>query len=366
MNKKTGVSCALFSFLISPGLSSAFDLSIALQAGSEVFSQLSGKLVNKVVDGEGYNLTDEYNKFQAKLDAADPAYRDKIKAQAEAEWRLSEEVYLRKNAQIKASDDLPLIDLQRVAGAGVKGIAQSFAGGMGGVATLNTTGAMTDMIGYSAINGVGDALSGSSQSTPVHSQAFSFANTYPGANSPLFASVTAKNAVSDATTKTSSNVATKLISSFTGKSDEFKFTKIMRPDDFFGKSPNGLQSGDLYSLNGYYGFRRVVNTDQAQVYQFVQDHPTVVSVTYLIDPQTKAVVSAFKDLKGVSVLKFKDVVDAVSKEKQSSPIYASNENSIRAIWNDGSFVAADQAKVMLGWSKRAIEMYGQGTKVAQQ
>lgn len=355
---------AILGILLAVSSSSAysFDLNIAIKAGGEVFSQLSNKVTNKIVNGNGENLEEEYNKYQAKVAGYDPAFREKMKAQFDAGWDAMENAILSKNASINPADEAPFLDLKKVGGAAVSGLADTFAGGMGGVATMNTSAGFADLVGYSAINGVGDALSGREQSVPV--SAYNFSNMPGGIGSLNALNSGTRSALSDVTGKASSGVANKVIGNF-GGSSTFKLTKSMDPNDFFGKSFKDLQSKDLYAMNGYYGFKRVQLQDGFQVYRFIQNnHPVIRTVTYGTDPSTKEVISAFKELSNVEPLKFNDMVDAVAKKKDAKPIFANNENMVRAVWSDGTFVAADTAKVITGWSKSSAAMYNRGYQEA--
>lgn len=359
-NKSFGILGALLAIASSNAYS--FDLSIALKAGTEVFSQLSDKVSNKIANGNGVNIEDEYNTYLSKLDGYDPAFKEKMKAQLDAGWEAQENVYLSKNASLNASEDTPFLDLKKVGGAAVSGLADSYVGGMGGAATLGTSGGLGDLIGYSAINGVGDALSGREQSNTAMKYSFNGSSYGIGqANAMNYAT---RNAVSDVTGKASTGVANKLFASFGNSKTEFVLNKYSDPSMFFGKKVGEFTGKDLYAMNGFYGFKRVVNQENIQVYQFIHNHSTLKQVIYGTDPKTKELLSAIKELKGVEPLKFPEVVDAVAKAKNEKPMFANTADQVRAIWSDGTFVAADLTKVLTGWSKSAIGLYNTGIKQA--
>lgn len=332
-------------------------------------NQITGKLGNRMMGGEKpVNIEEEKTKFysgvQKQMESMDEPTKRLVMNNVDSKWPMVEASFLMRNAQAYRAKNSPLLDLKRIAMDAMGGVAlQSNIGraalgdaGLGGM----LKGAALDGI----VGGVGGRPSGFN-ATQARAGAANMGAMAVGGTpsvSAIMAGVSAPvaGAVSNAV---SGAIATgvRSVTSNTGEQamgPEYEISESNHPLVFFEKHPQDWAAKDLYRENGNIGWKQIeASADKtAEAYTPVAGDDFAKVAVFNIEPSTGRVNAAFRIL-SVAPADFVRVVMAVSKKLQAQPRYASQGNVLRAVWENGAFVAADTGKVTAGWSSLVPQTY---------
>ncbi len=358
------MSKASFAFKASLAVA-AFALALPSQAQGQliggifsgvgnIFSQTTGKIGSAVTGGDKLaNLEEERQKYfvttEQQLAGMDMASKKQLMVTIEKQWGMVENAFLMQNMKAQQAKDAPLIDLGQVFKASVGGVASTIGmgGGMGG--------GVGDVLAGATLEGL---VAGATDTAPVNSAGIRAGimagNGYGGVISPASAGsvVTgaATSAVAGGVSSAVSGMFGNLLRGGNTAQPEFKFPEKADPTKFLGVAPSTLLGKDLYRENGYLGWKRIDGSQAqgAEAYAPVGGDPSIKAAVYNFDKNTGAVTAAFRILT-VAPTEFTKVVEALNARMGQS-VYASTGSTLRAVWPDGSFVAADEAKVTVGWS----------------
>ena len=309
------VSTALLA--LTPTLSHAQFLGI-FNGVSNVIGQVTSKATSNLLAGQGEDLQAAYDKFFGAIDAQtegmDAAAKKNHRKLLEKQWPTMELALLTQNAELQRKKSAPLLDLGEAANAAASGavnqagmnatIASSFGGTGGSI----LSGAMGDIM-----------------------------QTAKGASSALIGKMTDKGA----------SQPTDL---------NFKPGPELNPLSFFDRHPSTLNPKELYRENGFLGWKRMEQGQNASAYAPVLGDGAAQYAVFKHDVHTGAMVSAFRVLK-VSPAAFSAAVSEFSNMLAAQPRYASQGAVLRAVWENGAFVTADAQKMSVGWSENAASTY---------
>ncbi|MDR5798987.1 hypothetical protein [Caballeronia sp. LZ001] len=332
------------------------------QAAMSVVNQATGKLGSKIMGADKpSDLEAERAKFfnavETQTTGMDKASKAAFQAQLNNQWGSMENALLMRNAQLQHEKSAPLIDLKKVAQDAMGGMAvqmniSSITGGAGGIGDLMQGAAMNGIV-----SGVNGQPQGANQyARPVyHNGTMADAVTGGLTNG---AGTAVSGAVSGAVKSAVDNVGGVFGNSTSG---DYEITEGNDPAVFFGKAPAELSAKDLYRENGNLGWKRLDGSVAgAEAYAPIAGDEVAKAAVFNFDPATGQLKAAFRVLKATQV-DFKKVVDAVSKKYQAQPRFASQGSVLRAVWENGMFVAADSTKVSAGWSSLVNSTYQKAT-----
>lgn len=330
--------------------------SVVNQVGSKVGTSLSG---TKPLDIEA-----ERDKFFATLDkqlaGVDPAARQQLKGTASAQWATAENALLVQNAQLQKQKDGPLVDFGKV--------ARDAAGGVSSQIGMNSMfgGGIADTVGGSALDGL---VAGVADTTPVNARAMRAHVRVPGMGpaSPAALASGVGSAVSAGVGSTVGATVGNLARQMMGSGPAaYAFPETADPRSFLSQVPGRLAGKDLYRENGYIGWKLVDGSPASGAAAFapVLGDEHVKAAVFTVDKQSGAVNAAFRVLK-VPASDFTRVVEGLETYLKKKAFYASSGNTLRAVWEDGSFVTADASRVCVGWSVLAGGLYRDATEREQ-
>jgi hypothetical protein len=322
------------------------------QGISNVLTQATGKIGNKVMGGETTkDLQVERDNYFAQLEVQtagmSPAAKKSFLQSAEQSWGMAENAILMSNAQAVASREAPLVDLGQVATAAIGGVAtQVGINSIGGsdLGQVMTSSAMRGIVG-----GVGG------QPSQVY-----VPQAYGGADIGAVATASVTNAAGASVSTGVGN----LVGGLFGRGKDsapavgapFKEAKAVDPRDFFGHHPRETNAKDLYRNAGHYGWKRVETTTTAHAFSPITGKGVARAAIFNADPHSGAVIAAFRVL-AVQPVQFGSVVVAMNEHMGQPARFASADSIMRAVWEDGSFVINDGARVTVGWSASVPAIY---------
>ena len=286
---------------------------------SNVIGQVTSKATSSLLAGKGEDLQEAHDKFFGQIDAQtagmDAAAKANHRKLIEQQWPSMEQALLISNAQLQKKKEAPLLDIGEAANAAVGGavsqaglnaaISAPFAGTGGSI----LSGAMGDIM-----------------------------NTARTASSALVSKIVDGNSPS-------------------APSDlNFKPGKELHPLQFLGSHPSTLNVDELYRENGFLGWKRMEQSNDAAAFAHILGEGQAQYAVYKHDAQTRAMTSAFRVLK-VSPAAFSAAVTEFADMLDAQPRYASQGSMLRAVWASGAFVTADSEKISVGWSQMAADTY---------
>jgi hypothetical protein len=334
------------------------------QGATSIFNQVTGKLGNKVMGGErAKDLQAERDAYFANADkqtaGLDADSRRQLLGTIEKSWALAENAILLSNAQAQAAKDAPLVDLKQVAKDSLGGFATGVS-----IASIGATG-VGDVLTSAAMDGVINGFGGQSSSAgaavsrSLHPGLAGTSDVGTAMANGAQAGVTkaAAGAVSGSVSSTISGIAAKF--GFGGPAP-LEIGDAVNPLRFFDKHPGELLAKDLYRENGYIGWKRIDGSTAvgAEAYAPVTGKGAARAAVYNFDKETGQVTAAFRILNATPV-DFNKVIDGYTKMLGAEPRYASSGAMLRAVWENGAFVTADETKVNAGWSRQAGVTYTQ-------
>jgi len=351
-------SAAAFVMLAESAPANAQFLGV-FQGAMSVLNQATGKLGSKLTGADKpTDLEAERTKFYGAIETQsaglDANSKQVLRSQLDNQWANIENTMLMRNAQLQHDKSAPLIDLKKVATDTMGGMAvqmniNSVIGGSG----------MTELMQGAAMNGIIDGVNGRQTTTPTYTRAtYNETNTLSNAVTSG-ATTAAGNAVGSVVSNTVSGAVGQLSGQVSGSgSDGYEITEANDPSVFFGKSPTEFQAKDLYRENGFLGYKHLsgATTKGTEAYAPVAGDDLVKAAVFNYDPTTGKMNAAFRVLKATQV-DFMKIVAAVSKKEQAQPRFASQGSVLRAVWENGVFVAADPTKVSAGWSSLVSTTY---------
>jgi hypothetical protein len=326
-------------------------------------NQVTGKIGNKLTGGEKpVDLEMERTKFYAAVEDSskgmDEQTKKLLRSNMEAKWQFAEQSFLMRNAQAVRAKNAPLVDFKKVALDAVGGAA--LQGGMN-MAVLGNSG-LGGVLQSAAMDGIvtgvgGKSTAGNPAAARLGAAAMgsSAAGALPSAG--MVRAGMAASVAGAATTAVSGVVANGIeqtVSSMTPAQPlgpEYEIDETNHPLDFFGKHPQEWLAKDLYRENGNLGWKLIERaadqTSEAYAPVAGDDHAKV--AIFNLDPASGKINAAFRILK-VAPGDFVRVVFGVARKLQAEPRYASQGTVLRAVWENGAFVAADTTNVSVGWS----------------
>lgn len=326
-------------------------------------NQVTGKIGNKITGGEKpVDLEQERTKFYSAVEESskgmDEQTKNLLRSNMEAKWQFAEQSFLMRNAQASRAKSAPLVDFKKVALDAVGGAA--LQSGMN-IAVLGNAG-LGGVLQSAAMDGIVAGVGGKSAAgnpaaarlgaATMGSRA---AGVLPGAGM-VRAGMTASVAGA-ATTAVSGVVASgveQTMSSMTPAQPlgpEYVVDETNDPLDFFGKHPQEWLARDLYRENGNLGWKLIERASDktSEAYAPVAGDEHVKVAIFNIDPASGKINAAFRIL-NVAPNDFVRVVFGVAKKLHAEPRYASQGKVLRAVWENGAFVAADATNLSVGWS----------------
>jgi hypothetical protein len=323
--------------------------SVVNQVGSKVGSSLSA--------ARPHDIEAERDKFFATLDqqlaGVDPAARQQLKGTASAQWGMAENALLVQNAQLQKQKDGPLVDFGKVARDAAGGVSSQL-----GMNSMFGGGGIAEVVGGSALDGL---VAGVADTTPVNGRAMRANVRVPGMGpaNPAALAGGVGTAVSAGVGTTIGTTVGNMARQMMGSGPAvYAFPETADPRSFLGQEPGRLAARDLYRENGFIGWKLVDGSPAGGAAAFApvlgDDH--VKAAVFTVDKQSGAVNAAFRVLK-VPASDFTRVVEGLEAYLKKKASYASSGNTLRAVWDDGSFVTADATRVCVGWSVLAGGLY---------
>ena len=322
------------------------------QGVSNVLTQVTGKIGNKVMGGESTkDLQAERDAYFAQLEVhtagMSPEGKRAFMRSAEQQWGMAENAILMTNAQAVATRDAPLIDVGQAASAAIGGVATQI--GFAGIGGSDLGQTMTS----SALRGIVGGVGG--QPGQVYVPRASGGNDI---GAVAAASVT--NAVGSSVTAGVGNFVGGLFGGSKGSvplgSGPFKDAKSIDPRDLFGAHPKATHSKDLYRNAGHFGWKRVETAPGAQAFSPITGKGVARSAVFNYDTSSGAVTAAFRVL-SLQPIDFGSVVAALNDQLGQPARFASADTIMRAVWEEGHFVINDGARITVGWSAAVPPIY---------
>lgn len=322
------------------------------QGMSNVLTQVTGKIGNKVMGGESTkDLQAERDAFFAQLEVQTAGMSAEGKRafmrNAEQQWGMAENAILMTNAQAVASRDAPLIDVGQAATAAIGGVATQI--GFANIGGNDLAQTMTS----SALRGIVGGVGGQPGQVYVpHARG--------GNDIGAVAAASVTNAVGSSVTAGVGNFVGGLFGGTKGSavpgSGPFKDPKSIDPRDFFGAHPKETHSKDLYRNAGHFGWKRVETAPGAQAFAPITGRGVARTAVFNYDTSSGSVTAAFRVL-SLQPIEFGSVVAALNSHLGQPARFASADTIMRAVWEEGHFVINDGSRITVGWSAAVPPIY---------
>lgn len=323
------------------------------QGVSNVLTQVTGKLGNKVMGGETTkDIQVERDNFFAQLEAhtagMSPEGKRSFLQSAEQQWRMAEDAILMSNAQATASREAPLIDMGQVATAAIGGVATQIGFSSIGGADLGQV--MTSSALQGIVGGVGGQPSAVYVARPYGGGgdigAAAVASVASGVGSSVGAGLGGMVGGLFNGGKATGPAGTK----------PFQEAKAVDPRDFFGAHPKDTLAKDLYRNAGHHGWKRIETVPGAQAFAPITGRGIARGAVFNHDEATGAVTAAFRIL-ALQPIDFGAVVVAMNEHLGQPARFASADHIMRAVWEEGHFVINDGSRITVGWSAAVPPLY---------
>jgi hypothetical protein len=328
-----------------------------LSGVTSVVNQVGSKVGSSLSSAKPQDIEAERDRFFGTLDkqlaGVDPVSRQQLKETASAQWSTAEHALLIQNAQLQKQKDGPLVDFGKV--------ARDAAGGASSQLGMNSMfggAGIGEVVGGSALEGL---VAGVADTTPVNGRAMraNVLATGMGPANPAALATGVSAAVTSGVGATVGTTVGNMARQVMGAGQAaYAFPAAADPRSFLGQEPGRLAARDLYREHGFIGWKLVEGTPAGGAAAFApvlgDDH--VKLAVYTVDKQSGAVNAAFRVLK-VPASDFTKVVEGLETYLKKKATYASSGHTLRAVWEDGSFVTADATRVCVGWSMLAGGLY---------
>lgn len=353
----------------SAGLAAILALGCALQPAhaqlfggilngmTSVVNQVGSKVGARLMDEKPMDIQAERDKFYATLDkqlaGVDAANHEQLRATARAQWSSLETALLLRNAQLQRQKDSPLVDFSQVAREAAGGVSTQL-----GMNSIFGASSVTDIVGSSALNGLVAGATGTTGTAAVDGRAMRAGMGGAGIGSPAALGAGVSAALSAGVGATVGAVAGSAARQALGSRPAYAFPASLDPRSFLGREPARLLAAELYRENGFVGWKLVDGSPEqgAEAFAPVLGDEHAKAAVFNIDRPSGAVNAAFRVLK-VPAADFTQVVEGLEAYLKQKAVYASAGNTLRAVWEDGSFVSADASRVCVGWSAQAAGLY---------
>lgn len=354
---------SMFAVAASGASAQSFGFGL-LKAGTNILSNATGKLFNtdKPTDIEA-----EHEKFMGQFEETTKGMSDADKAGLrrtfDAQWDAIEGRLLVRNAQVAHQKSAPIIDLKAAAldVAGATALGANLNAGVFGDAGIGS------LMQSAALNGVVDGLGGQGTANQtagiigMRSNASAMGAMSAGLvpNVGAMAQTAAVQAVAAPVTNAVSGKVSAWVGGFLGgQTAPAGINESVAPTNFFGKHPQELTRASVKREAGLIGWKRIQKADDGalEVYAPVMPEDAFKAVVFTFD-QAGAVVGAFRMLKG-GLTDFRPYADEAGKMVGTSPTFAGGDGVLRALWSDGTFLAADATTMSFGWSVAAKNNFG--------
>lgn len=358
--KTSAVIAAMFTAGLFAPSAQAQMLGALISGMGSALTQVVSKAGSALVRQNPADLEVEREKFYANLEkqaaGLDPTSRQIFLNGAAEKWTTAENAFLLQNARLHAEKQGPLIDFGRVAkdAAGAASAQFQMTGAIG-------QSGISEVVGSSALSGIVSGATDTPAANPYELRAgvYNYMTTGTGGmadrvNSNVNAAVATGvgSAVSGAVRQAMAGG---------GSATPFKFPEAADPRSFLGKQPSALSARELYREHGFVGWKMVDGSLEkgAMAFSPVAGDEHVQAAVYSFEPRTGAINAAFRVLT-VAPAEFMNVVQGLEAFVRQKARFASSGNTLRAIWDDGTFVTADATRICVGWSQLVGGAQGAG------
>lgn len=346
------------------------------RGATEAINQVGSKIGTKVMGADQpKDLQAERDAYFANADkqtaGMDPATKVQIMNTLNLAWSGVERSVLLANAQAQAAKDAPWLDFTKIAKEAAGGMATQI-----GIGAIGSSG-VGDLLGSATMDGVINGMGGRSASASIAAAQMNRPTRASTADVGSALGAGMQAGATQAVVGGVSNAVGSAVSGLMGKvgfggpkEKEFEVTDAVSTTLFFGKHPAQVEGKDLYRENGFLGWQRIdVATDKsAEAYAPITGQGPARASVFNINLETGKVVAAFRVL-NAKPAEFTKVVEAYTKKTGSEPRFSSSGSVLRAVWQCGSFVTADETRLSAGWSVVAGQTFSDlaaaaGTPVA--